>query len=150
MIPIYGSAMYDTAAEGSALVLGGGEALAFSLADGTPRPAVAVPWAQHLSAEEEGPVVATGAGGAAMRLDGKRWSIAAEGDAPAEPALLQRGVVLLRGDRPSLYNAADGLPLAQLPAAREVAFGADLSCALLQGDELSLQVLAAHLSLVTT
>src|SRR5205823_3986666 len=58
--------------------------------------------------------------------------------------------LVLGGGEALAFSLADGTPMPQLPAAREVAFGADLSCALLQGDELSFQVLAAHLSLVTT
>ena len=104
-----------TIAEGAALLLGDGSVLSFSLADGAPRPPLPLPWARRLSAGKEGPILATGDGGAAMRLDGKRWSLPSSGDAPAAPALLQRGVVLVRGAHTFLYNADDGLPLAQLP-----------------------------------
>ncbi len=92
--------------------------------------------------------MATGDGGAAMRLDAKRWSVAADGDALAAPALLQRGIVLLRGAQTSLHDAADGLPVAQLPPARFAALAADLSCALLRDEDLEVHRLSTHLSLV--
>jgi hypothetical protein len=83
-----------------------------------------------------------------MRLDGrKRWSIAPGGGA-AGPALLRRGVLLLHREGTELYDAAEGLPLARLPAARAAALGPDLSCALLEGGEVSLHRLATHLSVL--
>jgi outer membrane protein assembly factor BamB len=111
-----------------------------------------LPWLRELAVSEE-IIVATGAGGAAARLDEKGavlWSLPAEGDAPAAPALLQREVVLLRRAQICLHDAAEGLPIAQLPPARGAALAPDLSCALLQGDEIVLYRLATHLSVLTT
>jgi outer membrane protein assembly factor BamB len=134
--------------EGAVVLLSGAQVLSFSMADGAPRVPLMVPWAEQLVAEEDGALVAAGAGGAAMRLDGrKRWSLAAAGDAPAS-ALLRRGVVLLRRAGTELYDATEGLPVAQLPPARAAALGADLSCALIHDGALSLYRLATHLSLV--
>ena len=72
----------------------------------------------------------------------------ADGDALAAPALLQRGIVLLRGAQTSLHDAAGGLPVAQLPPARFVALAADLSCVLLRDEDLEVHRLSTHLSLV--
>jgi outer membrane protein assembly factor BamB len=136
--------------EGNALLLAGGAALSFSLADGRPRAPIALPWARHLAAcDEDGAVIATGDGGAAARLDSKRWSVPADGPAPALPALVDRGVVLLHRSATALYDAAEGLPLAHLPSARAATLAADLSCALLHGDgEISMHRLTTHLSVL--
>jgi hypothetical protein len=136
--------------EGNALLLAGGAALSFSLADGRPRAPIALPWARHLAAcDEDGAVIATGDGGAAARLDSKRWSVPADGPAPALPALVDRGVVLLHRSSTALYDAAEGLPLAHLPSARAATLAADLSCALLHGDgEISMHRLTTHLSVL--
>ena len=133
------------AAEGAAWLLAGGSALSFALHDGAPRPPLALGWARALAAEEDGAVVATGDEGA-MRLDGRRWSQPEfRSDAPA---LLQRGVVLVRGAQLGLLNAADGLLLASLPAAEQVALAADLTCALLEGESVAVHRMTTHLSLL--
>ena len=107
-----------------------------------------VRWAQRLLAEEDGALIALGLGGAAMRRDGrKRWSIAAEGEAP--PAgVLRRGILLLQRDATGLYDVADGLLVAELPAAKEASLANDVSCALLEDGAVSLHRLATHLSVV--
>jgi hypothetical protein len=137
-------------AEGNALLLAGGSALSFSLADGRPRPPIALPWARHLAVcDEDGAVIATGDGGAASRLDSKRWSVPADGPTPAMPALIERGVALLHRSATELFDAAEGLPLAHLPPARAATLAADLSCALLHGDgEISVHRLTTHLSVL--
>ena len=134
--------------EGAVLLLAGGQALSFSIGDGAPRTPLPLPWAEQLVCEDDGALIAAGPGGAAMRLDGrKRWAIAASGNTQA-PALLHRGVVLLHRGPVELIDAAEGLPLAQLPPARAAALGTDLSCALIQDDAVSMHRLATHLSLV--
>ncbi len=135
--------------EGAATLLGGGELLSFSLEDGAPRPAQALPWACFLTAagEMEG-LLASGANGALARLTGKRWEIAADGESPPSPAQCQRGVILARGASTLLYDAAEGVPVARLPRAREAALAPDLSCALIEEGEVSMHRLAAHLSLI--
>jgi putative pyrroloquinoline-quinone binding quinoprotein len=138
-------AVHDSAA----FVLAGGDILSVSLPDGTARPALHEPWAQVLAAEEDGALIATGAGGAASRLDGsRRWSVTAQGTEPARPALVQRGIVALPLGGTALHNAADGVLLARLPAARAAALGPDLCCVLLGEREVSLHRLATHLSLL--
>lgn len=135
--------------EGSAVLLGAGGLLAFSLADGAPRPAQPLPWARFLTAADEPEVlIASGANGALARLTGKRWEVPPEGESPPSPAQLQRGVVLSRGVSTLLYDAAEGLTLAQLPPAREAALAPDLSCALIEEGEVSMHRLTAHLSLL--
>jgi hypothetical protein len=136
-------------AEAGALLLAGGSLLSFALADGAPRAPVALPWARHLSVCEDPEILfATGEGGAAARLDGKRWSLPAEDGAQAAPAALQRGVVLLRRAKTCLYDAAEGMPLALLPPARAASLAADLSCALLLEGEVAVHRLATHLSVL--
>jgi hypothetical protein len=136
-------------ADGSALLLAGGALLSFALADGGPRAPVPLSWARHLSVSEDPEIiVATGDGGAAARLDGKRWSLAAEDGGVSAPAVIQRGVVLLRRANTCLRGAAEGLLLAQLPPARQAALGADLSCALLLEEEIAVHRLATHLSVL--
>ena len=130
------------------MLLGGGRALSFSAADGAPRGPLELPWADALVAEDEGALIAAGPGGAAMRLDGrKRWAVAAVSDARAQ-ALLRHGVVLLQRGPVELYDAGEGLLLAQLPPARAAALAPDLSCALVHDRSVSLHRLATHLSLV--
>ena len=108
-----------------------------------------MPWAETLAAEDDGALIATGPGGAAMRLDGrKRWAVSGVPEPSAAPALLRRGILLLHRGHLELYDAAEGLPLAQLPSARVAALAADLSCALVQPRAVSLHRLATHLSLV--
>jgi outer membrane protein assembly factor BamB len=134
--------------EGAVFLLGGGEVLSFSLREGAPRAVLKLPWAEQLVAEDDGALIAAGAGGAAMRLDGrKRWSLTASGVAPAA-AILRRGILLLHRTETELYDAAEGLPVAQLPPARAAALGADLSCALVHDGAVSLHRLATHLSLI--
>src|SRR2546430_1064997 len=139
----------DAAVHGGAVaVLAGGAISTFSLRGGERRSRFELAWARHLLSDEDGALIAVGPGGAAMRLDGrKRWSIDGAGDAPA-PGLLRRGVLLLQRGPTELYDAADGLLVAQLPEARAAALGADLSCALLHEDAVSLHKLATHLSVV--
>lgn len=138
-----------TVYDSTAFVLAGGDVLSVSLPDGTARPALHEPWAEVLVAEEDGALIATGAGGAAMRLDGpRRWSLAAQGTEPARAALVQRGIVALQRGGTALHNAADGVLLALLPAARAAGLGPDLSCVLLGEREVSLYRLATHLSLL--
>lgn len=134
--------------EDAAVLLGGGEVLSFSVVDGAPRAPFKLPWAEILVAEEDGTMIAAGAGGAAMRLDGrKRWTIPAAGNVPAS-VLLRRGVILLHRGHTDLYDAGEGLPLAQLPSSRAAALGGDLSCVLIQDGAVSLHRLATHLSLM--
>ena len=135
--------------DNAAFVLAGGDVLSVALPDGTARPALHEPWAQLLCAEDDGALIATGAGGAARRLDGsRRWSVPAQGAEPARAALSQRGIVALQRGGTALHNAADGVLLARLPAARAAALGADLSCVLVGEREVSLHRLATHLSLL--
>src|SRR5205807_8311033 len=139
----------DAAVHGGAVaVLAGGAISTFSLRGGERRSRFELAWARHLLSDEDGALIAVGPGGAAMRLDGrKRWSIDGAGDAPA-PGLLRRGVLLLQRGPTELYDGAGGLLGAQLPAARAAALGADLCCALLHEDAVSLHKLATHLSVV--
>ena len=142
--------------EGRALLLAGGELRSFWLASGAPGAAVALPWATRLAVSEEPEVVvATGEGGEAALLglqapgSGLRpWSLPAEEGSAAAPAQLERGVVLLQRARPTLYDAREGLPLAQLPPARSTVLTADLSCLSLQGSDLAVHRLATHLSVL--
>ena len=128
-----------------ALLLGGGAVLSFSL-DGTPRASAPLPWARHLAVSDEPEaMVATGDGGAAMRLDGRRWSAAAETSAPSSPAQLQRGVALA-GRR--LLDLEEGLAVATLPPARALMLSPDLSFGLLDENEVAMWRLATHLSLL--
>ena len=87
--------------------------------------AAEAPRAVQLLGEEDGPLIAAGPAGSAIRLDGrKRWAIEPAGESPA-PALLRRGVLLLHRAQTELYDAAEGLPVAQLPPARGAALGPD-------------------------
>lgn len=134
--------------DGIAALLAGGKCLSFSIAGGEPRPPLDAGKATWLLGEEEGPLIAAGPSGAAQRLDGrKRWSLEAAGESSA-PALLRRGVLLLHRGETELYDAAEGLAVAQLPAARAAALGPDLACVLLHGGEASLHRLATHLSVL--
>jgi len=134
--------------DGAVAVLAGGAVSTFSLGGGERRSRFELGWARHLLSDEDGALIAVGPGGAAMRLDGrKRWSIDGAGDASAA-GVLRRGVLLLQRGPTELYDAADGLLVAQLPAARAAALGADLCCALLHEDAVSLHKLATHLSVV--
>ena len=151
-VPSRGWCVLET--EGRALLLAGGALHTFSLADGAPGASVALPWAREILAGEE-MVVATGEAGKAevfrpqasgVRTQG--WSVPAEAGATGVAAQLERGVVLLHRALPTLYEAKEGLPLAQLPAARAALLLSDLSCALLAEDEISLHRLATHLSVL--
>jgi PQQ-like domain len=135
--------------DGAAVLLGGGQALAFSAGDGAPRAPISVPWAEQLVADEDGVLIAAARGGAAMRLDGrKRWSVGGAGESTAM-AQVHRGIVLVQRARTELYDAAEGLLVAELEPADTAFLGADLSCALAQEDGvLSLHRLATHLSLM--
>jgi hypothetical protein len=134
--------------EGAAVLLGAGQVLAFSAGDGAARAPISVPWADQLVGDDDGALMATGPGGAAMRLDGrKRWSVGPAGGGTA-PAQVHRGIVLLQRTRTELYDAAEGLLVAELDPAQAAFLGPDLSCALVQEDNLSLHRLATHLSLV--
>jgi len=142
----------------SALIVSGErrrELTAARLADGTRRFSTALPFPGHalLGADEQA-LIATGPGGAAARVDERgrvAWQLEPEGDAPAERAVLQRGVVLLRRGGVLLCEAASGHELARLaPELPKVAAVADdMSVALLDEDDvLSLHRLATHLSVV--
>src|SRR5712671_4344481 len=142
----------------SALIVSGErrrELTAARLADGTRRFSVALPFPGHaLLAAEEQALLVTGPGGAAARIDERgrvAWQLEPQGDAPAERAVLQRGVVLLRRGGVLLCEAASGHELARLaPEPPKVAAVADdMSVALLDEDDvLSLHRLATHLSVV--
>jgi len=134
--------------EGAAVLLGAGQVLAFSAGDGAARAPIPVPWAEQLVGDDDGALIATAPGGAAMRLDGrKRWSVGPAGDGTA-PAQVHRGIVLLQRTRTELYDAAEGLLVAELDPAQAAFLGPDLACALVQEGNVSLHRLATHLSLV--
>jgi len=134
--------------EGAAVLLGAGQVLAFSAGDGAARAPISAPWADQLVGDDDGALIATAPGGAAMRLDGrKRWSVGPVGDSAA-PAQVHRGIVLLQRTRTELYDAAEGLLVAELDPAQAAILGPDLSCALVQDGAVSLHRLATHLSLV--
>jgi len=125
------------------------------LADGTRRFSTALPFPGHaLLAADEHALVATGPGGAAARIDERgriAWQLDPEGDAPAERALLQRGVLLLRRGGVLLCEAASGHELARLAQEppKIAALAEDMSVAVLDEDDgLSLNRLATHLSVV--
>src|SRR5439155_370897 len=87
----------------SALIVSGErrrELTAARLGDGTRRFSTALPFPGHaLLVADEQALIATGPGGAAARIDERgriAWQLEPEGDSPAERALLQRGVALLR------------------------------------------------------
>ena len=136
-------------------LLGGGELLSFSLADGAPRAAMALPWAKHLVATEE-ELFATGGQGEAARIVGleapgsrlQAWTLPPEGGSSSRPAQIHRGVLLLERAQPSLYEAAQGLPLAQLSPARSALLLSDLSVALLNDRDVAVHRLATHLSVL--
>ena len=125
------------------------------LADGTRRFSTPLPFTGHvvLSADEH-VLVAAGHGGAAARIDERgrvAWHLEAEGDAPAEAALLLRGIALLRRRGALLCDAAAGHELAQLASEtpRLAALADDMTIALVdEDDELSVHRLATHLSIV--
>src|SRR5205085_1690214 len=87
---------------GNVVLLAGGALLSFALADGAPAPALPLPWARHLTACDDPELLfATGEGGAAARLDGKRWTLPADSAAPSVPAQAQRGIMLLQRSQPT-------------------------------------------------
>jgi hypothetical protein len=143
-----------------ALFIAAGRVHALALLDGPPRFSVTLPWAQDLAVADEPDehghrgvtVVVTGAGGAALRLDERgqaRWTLPTSDTAASAEALLQRGVVLLQRNGTALHDAAEGLPLTALPAARWAALAPDLTCALVdQSGSLAVHRLATHLSVV--
>ena len=136
--------------EDSALVLGEGRLLSIALDGGKVRGERALPWATTL-AHDELVLIATGPKGQAARLDARAnllWELGQEGEAPARPAGVQRGVVLLHRAQTSLRESGKGLRLAELRLADSALLFPDLSCALLGGGVLSLHRLATHLSLV--
>jgi PQQ-like domain len=125
------------------------------LADGTRRFSTALPFAGHARiAADEQALVATGPGGSAARIDERgriAWQLEPEGDAPAERALLQRGVLLLRRGGVLLCEAASGHELARIATEppKLAALAEDMSVALLDEDDaLSLNRLASHFSVV--
>lgn len=141
------------------LAIADGAVQALGLADGAPRFSRPLPWASQLAVADEpdehghrgSTVIATGAGGEAMRLDERgaaKWALDADGQGPAKPALIERGVVLLSRGQTALHSAAEGLLLGQLPQADAAALAPDLTCAMVSGGELSLHRLATHLSVV--
>jgi hypothetical protein len=142
----------------SALIVSGErrrELTAARLADGTRRFSVALPFPGHaLLAAEEQALIATGPGGAAARIDERghlAWHLDPDGDAPAERAVLQRGVALLRRGGVLLCDAASGHELARLAggAPKLAAVAEDMAIALVDEDDvLSLHRLATHLSVV--
>lgn len=131
---------------------------ALSLRDGALRFSFALPWpgGTSLAAADEQEVpahlIATGPGGAALRLDERGaplWQIAAEGAAPFAPSLGQSVILLPRGAGTTVFDVREGLAVAQLPPASQQLIGSDLSVAL--SDEegaLSLHRLATHLSVL--
>jgi hypothetical protein len=131
------------------------ELTAARLSDGTRRFSTVLPFPGHaLLAADEQALIATGPGGAAARIDDRgrvAWQLEAEGDAPAERALLQRGVLLLRRGGVLLCEAASGHELTRLASEppKLAALADDMSVALLDEDDvLSLHRLATHLSVV--
>jgi hypothetical protein len=56
--------------------------------------------------------------------------------------------VLVRRAQTALYDAVEGLQVAELPGAREAVLGADLACALLQDAEVLMYRVGTHLSVV--
>src|SRR5207244_2797938 len=90
----------------------------------------------------------------AARIDERgriAWQLEPEGDSPAERALLQRGVALLRRGGVLLCEAASGHELARLASGppKLAAVAEDMSVALLDEDDvLSFHRLATHLSVV--
>jgi hypothetical protein len=131
------------------------ELTAARLADGTRRFSTPLPFPGHaLLCADEQMLIATGPGGAAARIDERGrvdWELEPEGDAPAERALLQRGVALLRRGGVLLCEAASGHELARLAGGppKLAAVAEDMSVALLDEDDvLSFHRLATHLSVV--
>lgn len=143
-----------------ALFIAAGRVHGLSLLDGAPRFSVPLPWAVDLAVADEpgehghhgSTVIVTGAGGAAMRLTERgaaRWTLPTDDTAASAKALVQRGMVLLQRTGTGLFDAAEGLPLARLPAARWAALATDLTCALVDvSGSLSVHRLATHLSVV--
>jgi hypothetical protein len=126
---------------------GASQISSFALHDLAPRPARPLPWVEHLALEHDpDSIIATGIGGAAQRLDGKRWTIEPDGG-PSRPAQQRRGVVLLSRLKNELYELASGLALASLPAG-EALLCDDLACAIQSAGQLVLHRLATHLSLL--
>jgi hypothetical protein len=131
----------------SALVVAPGAVLSFSLRDLAPGPQRELPWVSHLiAAHEPDSAVATGEGGAAARLDGRRWTVDPDGG-PASPAQERRGVVLLSRRNNELYELESGLLLASLPPG-EATLCEDLSCAILDGGTLTVHRLVTHLAVI--
>jgi hypothetical protein len=130
-----------------AMLLAGGALLSFSLHDLSLRSEKALSWARQLSvAHEPDSRIVTGDGGAALLLDGKRWSLAPDGS-PGAAAQQRRGVVLVSRAKTELYELESGFLLASLPPG-EATLCDDLSCAILRGSELQVNRLATHLSLL--
>ena len=153
----HGEAGALSLSDGRALLLAGGALRSFSLATGAPGAALALPWATGVAVGEEPEVlVVTGAAGEAAvfrpqasGLGAQAWSLAAEAgpaETAAAPAQLQRGVVLLQRARPTLYDAKEGLVLAQLPPSRSTVLASDLCCISLQEDSLAAYRLTTWLS----
>ncbi len=122
-----------TISAGNAFLLAGGTLLSFALADGAPRSALPLPWARHLTACDDPEM------------------LFATGDGASVPAQAQRGIVLVQRSQPALYDASEGLLVAQLPPARAAVLAPDFSCALLEdatGGDISVHRLTTHLSVV--
>ena len=131
----------------AALLLAPDALLAIALHDFTARAEKELPGVEHLAVEHDpDSILATGAGGTAWRIDGKRWILEANGG-PSRPAQQRRGVVLLSRAKNELYELASGLLLASLPDG-EALLCEDLSCAVRSGGQLVLHRLVTHLSLL--
>jgi hypothetical protein len=131
----------------SALLIAPGAVLSFSLRDLARGPRREVPWVSHLiAAHEPDSAIATGEGGAAARLDGRRWTVDPDGG-PSLPAQERRGVVLLARRNTELYELESGLLLASLPPG-DATLCDDLSCAILDGGTLTLHRLVTHMAVI--
>jgi hypothetical protein len=116
---------------------------------------VPLPFAgRALITADEQTLVVTGPGGAAARVDERgriAWQLDGDGDAPAEPAAVQRGVALLHRGGALLCEATTGHELALLASEppKLAALTDDMTVALVDHDDaIAVHRLATHLSLV--
>jgi hypothetical protein len=123
-------------------VLSGDRVLGLSLADGTQKLAVALPWAEDLRAGDEGEpsFVATGPTSAACIRGG---AVAWRRDLATTPAQVQRHIALVGAQ---LVDLRSGQLLAELPG--PAVLGSDLSCARLTDGTVSVHRLAGHFSVL--